>query len=136
MTQSARTHKVIGVAVVREGDRYLVGIRGPEGPLAGFAEFPGGKVRPGESPSDCAVRECEEETGLVVNAVRELIVHRQAYDYGSVELHFWECALRADQTPAEEHRGFRWVAASDLSRYPFPEGNRTVLPLLREASEA
>ena len=134
MTQPTRTHKVIGVAVVRDGNNYLVGIRGREGPLAGFAEFPGGKVHPGESPANCAVRECEEETGLVVNAVRELVVHRQAYDYGSVELHFWECTLRDDQTPAVDHRGFVWVAASELSRYPFPDGNRTVLPLLREAT--
>lgn len=131
----SQSNKVIGVAVVKHGNRYLVGIRGPEGPLAGFAEFPGGKVHPGESPSNCAVRECLEETGLGVIAVRELTIHRHAYDHGSVELHFWECVLRADQTPAEEHSGFHWVAAKDLSRYPFPEGNRTVLALLKETPD-
>ncbi len=35
-------------------------------------EIPGGKVEPGESPSDAAVREMHEELGLSVQIVREL----------------------------------------------------------------
>lgn len=34
--------------------------------------FPKGKVEPGESDEDCAVREVEEETGLVCSLGREL----------------------------------------------------------------
>ena len=52
--------KRIGIAVVEHAGRYLVGIRGPDVPLAGYAEFPGGKCLPNESPEDCAVRECRD----------------------------------------------------------------------------
>ena len=55
-----------------EGGQFLVGLR-PEGShLAGCAEFPGGKVEPGEKPSAAAVRECAEETGLAVRSERSL----------------------------------------------------------------
>ena len=33
----------VGIAVVEHNKRYLVGVRGPTGPLAGYDEFPGGK---------------------------------------------------------------------------------------------
>ena len=49
--------KQVGIAVVEHAGRYLVGVRGPDVPLAGFAEFPGGKFLINESPFDCAIRE-------------------------------------------------------------------------------
>ena len=51
--------KRIGIAVVEHEGRYLVGTRGPDGPLAGYAEFPGGKCLPDELPEMCAIRECQ-----------------------------------------------------------------------------
>ena len=48
----------IGIAVVESAGQVLVGLR-PEGvPLAGMAEFPGGKCEQDETPRSCAVREC------------------------------------------------------------------------------
>ena len=56
--------KHIGIAVVEQAGHFLIGTRGPDVPLAGFAEFPGGKCYEEEAAEDCAVRECLEETGL------------------------------------------------------------------------
>ncbi|MFQ5734162.1 MAG: NUDIX domain-containing protein, partial [Planctomycetaceae bacterium] len=81
----------IGIAVVSCDARYLVGTRAADVPLAGMHEFPGGKCEPGESPCDCAVRECREETGLHVTPLEELDRPTHAYPHGTVELHFWLC---------------------------------------------
>ena len=56
----------IAVAVVERDGSFLIGLRTAGLSLAGMAEFPGGKVEPGESPSAAAVRECLEETGLQI----------------------------------------------------------------------
>lgn len=40
--------------------------RPPEAMHGGLWEFPGGKLEPGESPREAAVREIEEELGLVI----------------------------------------------------------------------
>ena len=124
----------IGIAIVEQEGRYLVGIRGSDTDLAGKAEFPGGKCRPNESPSDCAVRECQEETGLSVVPVK--LLHNQQFDYqhGCVDLHFWICRptnLFETETGA---RGFRWVSNSELSSLDFPAGNAHAIALLTHES--
>jgi 8-oxo-dGTP diphosphatase len=53
------------VAVVTSGLGVLVGKRRDDNPPW---TFPGGKIEPGESPEDAAVRETLEETGLRVRA--------------------------------------------------------------------
>lgn len=61
----------IAAAVIAEGGRVLlVRRRVPEGALVW--QFPAGKVEPGETPEQAAVRETLEEVGLDVTAVKSL----------------------------------------------------------------
>jgi mutator protein MutT len=122
----------IGVAVVEHRGRYLVGLRGPDGPLAGFAEFPGGKCLPKESPGVAACRECLEETGLPVKTVDLLMRRTFVYAHGPVDLHFWLCRPADPETVADRHQDFRWVPGVELDSLKFPEAN---LPLIRELVE-
>ena len=122
--------KRIGIAVVKHEGRYLVGIRGPDIPLAGFAEFPGGKCLTDESPADCAVRECREETGLEIAVDR--LLHRLEYEcpHAHVDLHFLLCHPQRAADVQELHHGFGWFASDDLKLMTFPEANSEVLALL------
>lgn len=122
----------IGIAVVEHAGRYLVGVR-PDGvPLAGYAEFPGGKCEPGEPPEICAIRECVEESGLAVKSVRRIDCLSHTYDHGTVELHFWLCRPLDPTTVTADHRGYRWVAAAELKTLKFPEANAGVIRKLIE----
>lgn len=124
--------QAIGVAVVEHAGRYLVGIRGENGPLAGYAEFPGGKCLRNERPADCACRECLEESGLEVTPIRLILNAAHQYAHGVVDLHFWLCRPVDPGQVSPEHQGFRWVEPSNLCHYRFPDGNLRLIDLLSQ----
>lgn len=119
----------IAIAVVEHRGRYLIGRR-PEGaPLAGYWEFPGGKVRPGETAEQAAARECLEETGLkvAVGQAYPPVVHQYAHD--RVALEFFACRpLQPQQAPQPP---FCWVLAAELDRYQFPAANGGLVAYLK-----
>jgi len=115
----------IAVAVVLHGGKVLIGRR-PEGvPLSGLWEFPGGKVRPGESLSEATARECREETGLEIRVGQPFppVVHQ--YAHGRVCLTFFAAEPIAPNLPPKEP--FRWVPLADLRAYPFPPANAPIV---------
>ena len=132
MTSSAV--KRIGIAVVEHSGRYLVGTRGPDSPLAGYAEFPGGKCLPDEDPAACAMRECFEEAGLVVTVERLLLRREFTYPHASVDLHFFLCHPAEPSQAESDHNGFRWVSVTELPSLKFPEANEPVVHLLKQMS--
>ena len=124
----------IAVAVVQADEYFLIGMR-PEGVvLSGYHEFPGGKVRPHETPAEAAARETLEETRLVVVVTQELLRQAFQYEHGAVQLHFW-LANPARWTTGESlpvvAAPFQWIGRSELDQLHFPDGNRQLLQLLR-----
>ncbi len=120
----------IGIAVAEHAGRFLIGLRGDGGPLPGYAEFPGGKCRPGESPAACAVRECAEETGLRVDVVELLWNRPYDYPHAQVDLHFFLCRPADPCDVAERHGDFHWVPLAQLRELRFPPANEPVIALL------
>ena len=117
-------NKRIAVAVVEHNDRFLVGIRDSGDSLAGYHEFPGGKIEPGETIQEAAVRECLEETGIKVVPVGLYSQTIHHYDHASVELNFIACSV---EHSADPQYGFVWMNREDLDNCRFPEGNNQLL---------
>lgn len=118
----------IAAAVVQQGDEVLIGLRGDGVPLAGYWEFPGGKVQEGEPASDAARRECWEETGVAVRIVEPYPVVDYQYPHGSLRIHFFAAKPLGERGAVPDR--FRWVKRADLSTYLFPPANAEVLRIL------
>ncbi len=82
----------VGVLIDADG-RFLLTSR-PEGKVyAGYWEFPGGKVEPGESVEQALRRELIEELGIEISAAEPWKVELMDYPHARVRLHF--CKVRA-----------------------------------------
>jgi len=128
-TTGAAGETEIAIAVVEHDGLYLIGRRPADAVLGGLWEFPGGKIEPGESPQEAAVRECREESGLEVTVEGRYPQVAHVYPHGRVLLHFFACRPRdASQTLRAP---YRWIPAADLDRYEFPPANAELLLRLR-----
>jgi 8-oxo-dGTP diphosphatase len=100
--------KEVAVAVgvlLRQDGRFLLTSR-PEGKVyAGYWEFPGGKVEPGESIEAALRRELIEEIGITIGAVHPWRAEVVDYPHALVRLHF--CKVFDWQGELHMHEGQR-----------------------------
>ncbi|RCH65477.1 NUDIX domain-containing protein [Streptomyces sp. SDr-06] len=108
--------------VAREDGAILLQRRRDTGQWA----LPGGAMEIGESPSQCAVRECKEETGIDAVATGLLGVysppeHVVAYADGEIRQAYEVTVLGrpvgGEPTINDEADGVRWVLPSELGSY-------------------
>ncbi len=128
MSSPALPVAVVCAIIKREGRLFLA--RRPEGKrLAGFWEFPGGKIDAGESPEVALHRELEEELSCRVVIQQTLPPFVHDYEWGSIELHGFVCALAEGSTEPHphEHTELAWVLPGDLHHYDLAPADRPLL---------
>lgn len=124
--------RVVAAVILRDG-RYLVTRRLKDTHLAGFWEFPGGKVDAGETEVDALVREISEE--LAVGCTVGALILRTTHDYPqrSVTLAFYGCTL-AGEPSAALGQEMRWVEPGELPTLEFPPADEELIALLSSSA--
>lgn len=120
----------IAVAIILHDGEILISRRRKDEVLAGYWEFPGGKVEAGESPQQTAVRECREELGCDIRVEELYGTAREAYSHGTVEIRFFLAALCGAPPPADIDRDWRMVKPEELRGYEFPSANTAIVERL------
>lgn len=126
---SAARPEVAAAAVV-DGGRLLLAQRVSPPDLAGQWELPGGKVEPGETPSEGLRRELREELG-----VETVVGVRIGVDVplpNGMVLRAYRVEVKAGTPVALEHAAVRWVDASELAEIALVPNDRAWLPDLLE----
>ena len=121
-------------AVIWRGRRFLA-VRRPEGkPQAGYWEFPGGKVEPGESREEALARELNEELGLTPTTWAMWREKRHSYGSFRVRLHFYHVYQYAGRVTAREGHELAWLEAEEAGGYEFLEADTEIAEALRGCS--
>lgn len=105
----------VAAAIIENGRGQILLAQRPCGKtLAGFWEFPGGKIEDGESPETALKRELREELNLEVALKRSLGVFPHTYDWGMVRLHVFVVSPLGDPKRSADVQVFRWAEADQI----------------------
>ena len=117
-------------AIIQEGEKFLIGRRGPNEKSPGMWEFPGGKLEEGESLQECIKRELKEE--LSIDAVVGDLYCYYTYEYPHVsyELYFYKITSFKGEPAKSAHDMLEWERLENFNKYDFLPGDDPVIEKL------
>ena len=123
-------HVMAGVLLDDTG-RVLLSQRPPGKHLAGFWEFPGGKLEAGETPLAALARELLEELGIHVRSAEALI--RLPWRYGDRELLLdaWRVSSWRGEPRSLEAQPLQWMLPARVDPMILAPADRVILAELR-----
>ena len=122
--------EVVAAVIERPDGSFLLAQR-PRGKVyAGYWEFPGGKVEPGEPLAAALARELHEELGIDVEVAHPWIVRNYAYAHATVRLNFFRVRAWQGEPHGKEAQQLAWQQASAVDVAPLLPANAPVLAAL------
>src|ERR1700722_3578194 len=120
---------VAGVIEDASSGRLLICQRAYGNAFGGKWEFPGGKMRGGETPWDALKRELREELGIEARIGAAVYCVRQRYASMSeaVEVSFFRSAISFGVPRNLCFERICWVRRRDIGRYDFLEADRRLV---------
>jgi 8-oxo-dGTP diphosphatase len=125
---------VVACALVDPDGRVLVQELPAGRPMAGFWEFPGGKLGAGESPEACLVRELEEELGIFVDpaCLAPLAFASHAYETFHLLMPLWVCRKWKGEPEGREGQTLRWLRPRTLREIRLLPADLPLIPFLED----
>jgi 8-oxo-dGTP diphosphatase len=106
--------KLVTAAIIRDGENILVVRRGPGEKLAGFWEFPGGKVEHPETLQECLERELFEELDIATKVTDVVAVSDYKYETGAIKLVALKAEILHGEISLSVHDKLRWLPAREI----------------------
>ena len=123
--------EVVAAIIERPDGRFLLAQRPAGKVYAGYWEFPGGKVEPGEPLAAALARELHEELGIEVEIAHPWIVQIYAYPHAKVRLNFFRVRAWRGEPHGKEAQQLAWQRVSTLAVAPLLPANAPVLRALQ-----
>lgn len=118
-------------AVIQKPDGEFLLAQRPAGKIyAGYWEFPGGKVDPGETVADATARELDEELGITIEHSYPWLTRNFSYSHANVRLHFRRVMHWQNEPRSRENQAFSWQKISDIKVGPLLPANNPILRAL------
>lgn len=104
----------VTAAILEKNGRILAARRKTGKHMAGFWEFPGGKIEKDETPRQCLQRELKEELGIDCSIGDYFDQSTHAYDDKTVQLLCYFVSQVAGEIVFRDHDKIVWLRPSEL----------------------
>ncbi len=120
---------VMAGAIIVRGGKVFIQQRITSDVWGGLWEFPGGRIKTGETPEQAVYREVCEKTQLLITRVRPYATVVHHYTRYRVTLHGFICRLLDPAALPVLHAAtqYAWVPLAKIAEYPFPAGHRRLV---------
>jgi 8-oxo-dGTP diphosphatase len=120
---------VVAAVIERENRRMLIGQRRKADTSALKWEFPGGKVKNGETPEAALARELREELGATLRKTVEIarVQHQYAETTEHLEIRFYAARIAEENLNPKTFEQIAWVLPKELAQYDFLAANTRLI---------
>ena len=123
----------VTAAILEEGNKIMIARRGQGKHLAGFWEFPGGKIEQDETPEICLIRELKEEFEIDVtigNYIGESVFE---YPKKTIRLIAFTCEIINGKMKLNDHDKIEWIKFEEIANYNLAPADLPLIELYDKA---
>ena len=121
----------VAAAVLQRPDGAFLLAQRPAGKVyAGYWEFPGGKIEPGEAADAALARELHEELGIEIGEACPWITRVYTYPHGTVRLQFFRVYEWQGEPHPREDQAISWQQPGASLAAPMLPANAPILAAL------
>jgi 8-oxo-dGTP diphosphatase len=122
--------EVVAAVIFNPRGEFLLAQRPTGKAYAGYWEFPGGKVEPGEDTVAALKRELHEELGIDVKLAYPWLTRDFDYPHADVRLRFFSVRGWTGELHGKERQQFTWQSIRNIAVAPLLPANGPILRAL------
>ncbi|MGB5305367.1 MAG: Nudix family hydrolase [Gammaproteobacteria bacterium] len=122
----------VAVGILRRADGRVLLAQRPAGKaMAGYWEFPGGKIEPGESPRDALARELHEELSIDIGNSQPWLTRDFRYPHATAHLQLFRVTEWLGEPHGCEDQQLSWQDPRCIDVKPLLPANHDIMNALR-----
>lgn len=122
----------VAIALLKKSNKIFIQKRPKKGLMGGLWEFPGGKLKPGETPKVALKREIQEELGIPLKNIQKFDQIKHAYTRYRVNLHAYTATPKTTKITTKAHAENQWIPIEKLDQFAFPSANVRLIQKLQK----
>ncbi|MBK9636614.1 MAG: (deoxy)nucleoside triphosphate pyrophosphohydrolase [Bacteroidetes bacterium] len=115
--------KVVAVIIYNEDNRFLMARKKAGKPLAGYWEFPGGKVEAGEDEFVALEREIKEELNLELKDIQFCFQYQYRDHDQTIDFTFFRALIDSGKMVLTDHDEIVWINEWETKKYKIAPGD-------------
>lgn len=122
----------VAAAIIKKDNMIFATQRG-YGDFAGWWEFPGGKIEPGETPEEALIREIKEELKSEIRISELFGVAEYDYPQFHLSMNCYLCELIEGTLTLVEHKAGKWLTKETLYSVDWLPGDLGIIEKLERS---